>query len=60
MIGPDFERGLEKLDSIVTESMKVYSIKTEGTTTHSGGFYIYNTTSCKISDLENKNAGNAT
>lgn len=54
MIGPDFERGLEKLDSIVTESMKVYSIKTEGTTTHSGGFYIYNTTSCKISDLENK------
>ena len=51
MIGPDFERGLEKLDSIVVTSMKVYSIKIDGITEHSGGFYLYNTTSCKIDEL---------
>lgn len=54
MIGPDFERGLEKLDSLVVESMKVYSIKVNGVTQHSGGFYLYNTTSCKISELDTK------
>jgi effector-binding domain-containing protein len=53
-IGPHFERGLEKLDSIVVESMKVYAINVKGVTQHSGGFYLYNTTSCKISDLANK------
>lgn len=54
MIGPDFERGLEKLDSIIVASMKVYSINVIGITKHGGGFYIYNTTSCKIDDLKNK------
>jgi effector-binding domain-containing protein len=53
-IGPDFERGLEKLDSILQVSMKVYSIKVNGITQHSGGFYLYNTTSCKIDELSNK------
>lgn len=53
-IGPDFERGLEKLDSIVLASMEVYSIKVNGITQHSGGFYLYNTTSCKIDELPNK------
>ena len=53
-IGPDFERGLEKLDSIVVADMKKYSIKIDGITEHSGGFYIYNTTACKIDQLESK------
>tara|TARA_R110002049_G_scaffold308939_1_gene515020 strand:- start:6801 stop:7823 length:1023 start_codon:yes stop_codon:yes gene_type:complete len=53
-IGPDFERGLEKLDSVVIADMKKYSIKVEGITEHSGGFYIYNTTSCKIDQLKTK------
>lgn len=53
-IGPDFERGLEKLDSIIIASMKIYSIKVNGITDHSGGFYIYNTASCKIDQLETK------
>ncbi|MDU8886068.1 SRPBCC family protein [Yeosuana sp. MJ-SS3] len=53
-IGPDFERGLEKLDSIAIESMKIYSIVINGETTHSGGFYLYNTTSSKISEFESK------
>ena len=51
MIGPDFERGLEKLDSIVVSSMSKYNVTVEGVTEHSGGFYLYNTTSCKISDM---------
>lgn len=53
-IGPHFERGLEKLDSIVVASMKKYSVTINGITNHSGGYYLYNTTSCKISDLESK------
>ncbi|MEP5255307.1 MAG: SRPBCC family protein [Winogradskyella arenosi] len=51
-IGPDYERGLEKLDSVVQAEMKVYSIQVEGLTQHSGGYYLYNTTSCKLSDFE--------
>ncbi len=56
MIGPDFERGLEKLDSIVVESMLKYTIKVDGIANHGGGYYIYNTTSCKITDLKDKMA----
>lgn len=54
MIGPDFERGLEKLDSIIVETMMQYSIKLDGITNHGGGYYIYNTTSVKISDFKSK------
>ncbi|MBC3844885.1 SRPBCC family protein [Winogradskyella echinorum] len=50
--GPDFERGLFKLDSVVQAEMKVYSINVEGVTQHSGGYYLYNTTSCKFSEFE--------
>jgi hypothetical protein len=52
MIGPDFERGLEKLDSVVVAETKKYSITIEGITEYGGGFYLYNTTSCKIDELE--------
>ena len=50
-IGPDFERGLEKLDSIVVESMKVYSIEINGITEYGGGFYMYKTTSASSSNI---------
>jgi len=53
-IGPHYERSLEKLDSIVVASMKKYSVTVNGLTSHSGGYYLYNSTSCKISDLESK------
>ncbi|WCO02691.1 SRPBCC family protein [Psychroserpens ponticola] len=53
-IGPHFERGLEKLDSILVADMKKYSINIEGVTQHSGGFYLYNTTSCKMSNFKEK------
>jgi effector-binding domain-containing protein len=54
MIGPDFERSLEKLDSVIIASMKVYSVTIQGVTNHGGGYYIYNTTSCKMDDLKTK------
>lgn len=53
-IGPNYERSLEKLDSILVVDMKKYSVNVEGTTQHSGGFYLYNTTSCKMKDLKLK------
>lgn len=52
--GPDFERGLYKLDSIVQADMKKFSINVEGITQHSGGFYLYNTASSKMSDFKQK------
>lgn len=54
MIGPDFERGLEKLDSIVTKEIKQYNIEVNGVTKHSGGYYLYNTTSCRMEDFDKK------
>lgn len=51
--GPNFERGLFKLDSIVNADMKVYNIDINGVTQHSGGFYLYSTTSCKFSEFQN-------
>jgi len=54
IIGPDFERGLERMDSVIVADMKAYSISIEGVTEHSGGFYLYSTTSCKIDELEAK------
>lgn len=51
-IGPHFERGLVLLDSVIQAEMKVYSIKVEDITQHSGGYYLYNTMSCKFSDFE--------
>ena len=53
-IAPHYERSLEKLDSIVSANMKKYSIQINGITEHSGGYYLYNTASCKITDLEAK------
>ncbi|MDX1271296.1 SRPBCC family protein [Bizionia paragorgiae] len=54
-IGPDYERSLEKLDSLVVASMSKYSITTDNEITmHSGGFYLYNTTSTKLSDYASK------
>jgi effector-binding domain-containing protein len=53
-IGPHYERSLEKLDSIVVASMEVYSVTVNGISQHGGGYYIYNTASCKIPDIRQK------
>ncbi len=52
LIGPHFERGLTMLDSVLQTEMKVYSINIEGVTQHSGGYYLYNSTSSKFSEFE--------
>ncbi len=51
---PDFDRGLFKLDSIINTDMRKYNVENKGVTQHGGGYYIYNTASCKISGLEAK------
>jgi effector-binding domain-containing protein len=51
-IGPYFERSLIKLDSLLQAEMKVYTITVEGVTQHSGGYYLYSSTSCKYNELE--------
>ena len=53
-IGPDYERGLFKLDSVLQVNMKKYSINVNGITTRGGGYYLYNTTSCKIDEMSKK------
>lgn len=50
-IGPHYERSLEKLDSIVQESMKVYHINIDGVTEYGGGFYMYKTTSATSANI---------
>ncbi|OUR92208.1 transcription activator effector-binding protein [Flavobacteriales bacterium 34_180_T64] len=53
-IGPHYERSLNKLDSIIVADMKTFEVKIDGITRHSGGFYLYNTTSCKMDDFKSK------
>ncbi|PIE48827.1 MAG: transcription activator effector-binding protein [Flavobacteriales bacterium] len=53
-IGPDYEKGLQNLDSLVHASMEKYSINTSGITQHGGGYYLYATTSCKIEEIPAK------
>ncbi|MDG1728544.1 MAG: GyrI-like domain-containing protein [Algibacter sp.] len=50
-IAPYYERSLEKLDSIVQESMKVYTINIGGVTEYGGGFYMYKTTSATSANI---------
>lgn len=51
MVGPDFERGLERLDSVVVNSMKAYNITVNGITEYGGGFYLYKTTNATTSNI---------
>lgn len=54
-IGPEYERSLEKLDSIIQVDMKKYSIVVDKEPTlHSGGFYIYNSTATTFEDFPAK------
>lgn len=48
------ERSLQKLDSLIIDDMKKYSIIVNGVTNHSGGYYLYNTTSCSMSEIASK------
>jgi len=50
-IAPHYERSLEKLDSIVVNSMKTYSIKINGVTEYGGGFFLYKTTNATKTNI---------
>ncbi|MCA0133718.1 SRPBCC family protein [Winogradskyella alexanderae] len=52
--GPNFERGLYKLDSLVTKDMARYNIKINGITEYGGGFYIYKTTNANATNISSK------
>ena len=54
MVGPYYEKGLFKLDSVLQVNMKKYSIDIKGITTRGGGYYLYNTTSCKMDEMSKK------
>ncbi len=54
MVGPYFEKGLAKLDAVLQTGMKKFSVNVVGLTTHSGGYYIYRTGSCKIDEYQSK------
>jgi effector-binding domain-containing protein len=53
-LGTMFTNGLDNLDSIVTEEMKLFTINVDGIAQHGGGYYMYNTTSAKMSDVGSK------
>jgi effector-binding domain-containing protein len=49
-----FSKGLDNLEVEVEKSMNAYEITVDGLTRHGGGFYLYNTTSSKISEIGDK------
>lgn len=52
MMRPILEQSLEQLQGEVLAALDVYSIKVDGIAQHGGGYYIYSTTSSKISDVQ--------
>ena len=55
-LGEMYDSGLVKLDSVVAKSMDAYDITVDGITTHSGGFYLFNTTSSRLDEIGAKMA----
>ncbi|HEX5742512.1 MAG TPA: SRPBCC family protein [Flavobacteriaceae bacterium] len=53
-IGPMLERGLELLDTYLQKNMKEFSIESVGAVDYSGGYYLYQTTSCRFDEIESK------
>ena len=51
---PMYDRGLELLDQYLTKEMDKHSFNFKGIVDYGGGFYLYQTTSCKM-DLFNDN-----
>ncbi|MDD3721205.1 MAG: SRPBCC family protein [Lutibacter sp.] len=51
---PVYDRGLELLEKHVFTAMEKHSFETIGAVDYGGGYYLYQTTSCKIEDIEKK------
>ncbi|MCX2680294.1 transcriptional regulator [Galbibacter sp. EGI 63066] len=52
VVGLDFQQSLHRLDSLVQEDMKAYSISLKGETEYGGGYYLYQTTSTKQNEVD--------
>ena len=54
MMKPMFQKGLVNLEKEVIDKMETYSINVDGLTKHGGGYYMYTTTSSKISQIQQR------
>lgn len=53
-MAPMYTRGLELLDVHILKELEKHSIESKGVVDYGGGFYLYQTTSCKMDDIEQK------
>jgi len=53
-LGDMQDRGLELLDASIQKKIKIFSLTNQGVVDYSGGFYLYTTTSTKISEMNTK------
>lgn len=49
---PMMNRGLTLIDNYLQKEMKKYNISDNGVVMHGGGYYLYKTASCKISEID--------
>ncbi len=50
-LGDMYAKGLSNLETEVEDAMNAYEITVDGITRHGGGFYMYNTTSSRMSEI---------
>jgi uncharacterized protein YndB with AHSA1/START domain len=53
-MNPMYDRGLELLDIHLTKQMEIHSFNFKGVVDYGGGFYLYQTTSCKMDMVDDK------
>jgi effector-binding domain-containing protein len=53
-LGAMYEKGLSNLETEIEAAMNQYSITVDGITQHGGGFYMYNTTASKMTEIGEK------
>ncbi len=53
-IEPMYKKGLTLLDKYITTEIDKYSIVSKGIVDYGGGYYLYETTSCKVSEIDKK------
>ncbi len=51
---PIYDRGLELLEQYILTELEKHSFESLGAVDYGGGYYLYQTTSCKIEDIEKK------
>lgn len=51
---PHYDRGLELLEQHILKEMEKHSFEAIGAVDYGGGYYLYQTTSCKINEIEEK------